>query len=57
MLLALMVEKPTLIQDCKESRAKVNLNNCKISKNVGANELKTVWQDPDFNPDLKAFYM
>tara|TARA_B100000900_G_scaffold52783_1_gene39068 strand:- start:355 stop:2421 length:2067 start_codon:yes stop_codon:yes gene_type:complete len=41
---------------CKESRAKVNLNNCKISKNVGANELKTVWQDPDFNPDLKAFY-
>ena len=25
---------------CKESRAKVNLNNCKISKNVGANELK-----------------
>ena len=41
---------------CKESRAKVNLNNCKISKNVGANELKTVWQDPDFNPDHKAFY-
>lgn len=41
---------------CKESRAKVNLNNCKISKNVGANELKTVWKDPDFNPDLKAFY-
>ena len=41
---------------CKESRAKVNLNNCKISKNLGANELKTVWQDPDFNPDLKAFY-
>ena len=41
---------------CKESRAKVNLNDCKISKNVGANELKTVWQDPDFNPDLKAFY-
>ena len=41
---------------CKESGAKVNLNNCKISKNVGANELKAVWQDPDFNPDLKAFY-
>ena len=41
---------------CRDSRAKVNLNNCKISKNLGANELKAVWQDPDFNPDLKAFY-
>ena len=41
---------------CKDSRAKVNLNNCKISKNVGADELKAVWKDPDFNPDHKAFY-
>ena len=41
---------------CKDSRAKVNLNNCKISKNVGADELKAVWKDPDFNPNHKAFY-
>jgi len=41
---------------CKDSRAKVNLNNCKISKNVGADELKVVWKDPDFNPNHKAFY-
>ena len=41
---------------CKDSRAKVNLNNCKISKNVGADELKVVWKDPDFNQDHKAFY-
>ena len=41
---------------CKDSGAKVNLNNCKISKNVGADELKVVWKDPDFNPDHKAFY-
>ena len=41
---------------CKDSGAKVNLNNCKISKNVGADELKVVWNDPDFNPDHKAFY-
>jgi hypothetical protein len=42
MLLALTAEKPTPKTGlCKESRAKVNLNNCKISKNVGANELKT----------------
>ena len=41
---------------CKDSRAKVNLNNCKISKNVGADELKVVWKDPNFNPNHKAFY-
>ena len=41
---------------CKDSRAKVNLSNCKISKNFGADELKVVWKDPDFNPNLKAFY-
>ena len=41
---------------CKDGRAKVNLNNCRISKNLGADELKAVWQDPDFDPNLKAFY-
>ena len=41
---------------CKDTRAKVNLNNCRISKNLGADELKAVWQDPDFDPNLKAFY-
>jgi len=41
---------------CRDSRAKVNLNNCRISKNLGADELKVVWQDPDFDPNLKAFY-
>ena len=41
---------------CKESKASVNLDNCQISRNSGANELKAVWEDPNFNPDLKAFY-
>ena len=41
---------------CKDTKAKVNLNNCRISKNLGADELKAVWQDPDFDPNLKAFY-
>ena len=41
---------------CRDTRAKVNLNNCRISKNLGADELKAVWQDPDFDPNLKAFY-
>ena len=41
---------------CRDTRAKVNLNNCRISKNLGADELKAVWQDPDFDLNLKAFY-
>ena len=41
---------------CRDTRDKVNLNNCRISKNLGADELKAVWQDPDFDPNLKAFY-
>ena len=41
---------------CEESKASVNLDNCQISSNSGSNELKAVWEDPNFNPDLKAFY-
>ena len=49
--------KPSLKTNlCEESKASVNLDNCQISSNSGANELKAVWEDPNFNPDLKAFY-
>ena len=41
---------------CANNGAKVNLDNCEISKNVGSNELKTIWKDPEFNPSIKAFY-
>ena len=41
---------------CKTSKASVDTRNCNISKNYGANELRVVWEDPDFDPDLKAFY-
>ena len=34
----------------------MNLDNCQISANEGADELRAVWEDPNFNPDLKAFY-
>jgi hypothetical protein len=34
----------------------VNLKNCEISDNVGANELKTVWKDPEFDASIKSFY-
>ncbi len=41
---------------CPDNGAKVDLTNCSITDDVGASELKTVWTDPDFNPDLRAFY-
>ena len=41
---------------CPNNGAKVNLDNCEISKNVGSNELKTIWKDPEFDPSIKAFY-
>ena len=41
---------------CSDNGAKVNLDNCEISKNVGSNELKTIWKDPEFDPSIKAFY-
>jgi len=41
---------------CANNGAKVNLENCEISKNVGSNELKTIWEDPEFDPTIKAFY-
>jgi hypothetical protein len=40
---------------CPDNGAKVNLADCSVS-NLGAAELKTVWTDPEFNPDEDAFY-
>ena len=41
---------------CGDNGAQVNLEDCSISANVGAAELKTVWVDPDFDPSVRAFY-
>lgn len=41
---------------CPDNGARVDLSDCAISEGVGASELKTLWQDPDFDPDLRAFY-
>ena len=41
---------------CPDNNAKVDINTCKISDNVGAVELKAKWQDPEFNPTDNAFY-
>jgi hypothetical protein len=41
---------------CPDNGAKVDLTDCSITKKRGAAELSAVWQDPDFNPDHRAFY-
>ena len=41
---------------CPDNGARVNINDCSISNDVGAGELKTIWTDPDFDPSIKAFY-
>ena len=41
---------------CPDNGAKVNLDDCSRTANVGASELRTLWQDPDFVPGQGAFY-
>jgi hypothetical protein len=41
---------------CPINSAAVNLDTCEYPRNAGAGELKTLWQDPDFDPDQRAFY-
>lgn len=43
-------------QRCPDNGAQVNLSNCAITQNVGAANLEMAWQDPDFNPNHRAFY-
>jgi hypothetical protein len=41
---------------CPDNGAKVNITDCSISADVGASQLKAVWKDPEFNPNVRAFY-
>lgn len=41
---------------CPDNGAGVDLTNCATSPESGAIELKTLWQDPEFNPGQRAFY-
>lgn len=41
---------------CPDNGATVELSTCKVSANLGAAELKTRWQDPNFDKHQRAFY-
>lgn len=41
---------------CPDNNAKVNLKTCDTTENVGAQELKVMWRDEEFNPQQSAFY-
>ena len=46
----------TVTHRCPDNGAQVDLNNCTISSNLGAAELKAKWRDPEFNPEHRTFY-
>jgi len=41
---------------CPDNGAQVDLSDCSITPDLGAGELKALWQDPDYNPAHRAFY-
>ena len=41
---------------CPDNGAQVNLADCSFSEDVGATQLATLWEDPDFDPEQRAFY-
>ena len=41
---------------CPDNGATVDLSDCSIDARTGAAELSTLWKDPDFDPDERAFY-
>ncbi len=41
---------------CPDNGARVNLSDCSVDPGSGSGELRTVWTDPRFDPDQRAFY-
>ena len=43
-------------QRCPDNGARVNLEDCSFSADTGTAEIRTVWADPDYAPEQRAFY-
>jgi hypothetical protein len=43
-------------QRCPDNGARVDLSDCSVTPDTGDAELVTTWQDPDFDPNQRAFY-
>ena len=41
---------------CPDNGARVNLSDCSISRDVGDSEMLALWQDPDYDAAVDAFY-
>lgn len=41
---------------CGDNGANVDLKDCSVSEDKGAVELRTLWTDPTFDPNQRAFY-
>ncbi len=41
---------------CPDNGARVDLTDCSVTPNKGAGELAALWEDPEFDPDQRAFY-
>ena len=41
---------------CPDNGAKVDLSDCSITTDVGDGEMLTLWQDPEYDADVDAFY-
>jgi hypothetical protein len=41
---------------CPDNGAAVDLSDCSYSQDLGAAELRTVWTDPEFDAESRAFY-
>ena len=41
---------------CPDNGAKVNLADCSITEDKGDAQMLTLWKDPDYDPNVEAFY-
>lgn len=48
--------KPNAEHRCPDNGAQVDMQSCQFDQDLGAAELTTLWQDPDFSADQSAFY-